>query len=76
MNNDIVNFFVEKRFIGKNDISKAVYLEYLKYNNAQDIEVILKNAEVYFSKTGIVFVIETTYAAGGNMLLNLPYTLL
>lgn len=76
VNNDIVDSFVEKRFIGKNDISKAVYLEYLKYNDAQDIEVILKNAEVYFSKTGIVFIIETTYATGGNMLLDLPYTLL
>jgi hypothetical protein len=75
---DIAELFINKKFVGKNEISQAYYSTYFKYvDNVNKEHVIssLKESEVYFSKEGVVFIIETNYATGGYALLELLYDL-
>lgn len=73
---DIAKLFINGKFIGKNEISKSAYLKYSDYANQERAMSVLRESEVCFSNEGIEFIIDTNYAMGGYMLLELSYALL
>ena len=41
----------------------------------ENVKEIIENADIYLSKTGVGFIIGTTYAVGNYIILELPYTI-
>ena len=73
---DVTKLFNDGNFVPKNEISESFYPIYLDNINKQNTLSVLEISEICFSDEGIEFIIETNYATGGYMLLELPYMLL
>lgn len=76
MDKDMAKMLINGDFVPKNEISESFYPIYLDNVDKGNTLSVLEMSEICFSEKGIEFIIETNYATGGYMLLELPYTLL